>query len=96
MRRVAVVGVGPRPYITAGMGISASKVTGATFPAVYATVARRHMFQHDTTREHIAAVAVKNARRNSPTNPCVFSASRGENIGGEGVPDGRLAACGNF
>jgi acetyl-CoA C-acetyltransferase len=33
---------------------------GATFPAVFAMIARRHMHQYGTTREHLAAVAVKN------------------------------------
>ncbi len=33
---------------------------GATFPALFAMIARRHMFQYGTTREHLAAVAVKN------------------------------------
>jgi acetyl-CoA C-acetyltransferase len=33
---------------------------GATFPALFAMIARRHMFQYGTTREQLAAVAVKN------------------------------------
>ena len=33
---------------------------GATFPAVFAMIARRHMHQYGTTREQMAAVAVKN------------------------------------
>jgi acetyl-CoA C-acetyltransferase len=32
---------------------------GATFPALFAMIARRHMYQYGTTREHLAAVAVK-------------------------------------
>jgi acetyl-CoA C-acetyltransferase len=33
---------------------------GATFPALFAMIARRHMHEFGTTREHLAAVAVKN------------------------------------
>ncbi len=33
---------------------------GATFPALFAMIARRHMYQYGTKREHMAAVAVKN------------------------------------
>jgi acetyl-CoA C-acetyltransferase len=33
---------------------------GATFPALFAMIARRHMHQYGTTREHLASVAVKN------------------------------------
>ena len=33
---------------------------GATFPALFAMIARRHMFEYGTTREQMAAVAVKN------------------------------------
>ncbi len=33
---------------------------GATFPALFAMIARRHMHEYGTTREHLAAVAVKN------------------------------------
>src|SRR6201999_1660133 len=33
---------------------------GATFPALFAMIARRHMYQYGTTRQHLAAVAVKN------------------------------------
>ncbi len=41
---------------------------GATFPAVFAMIARRHMHQYGTTREHLAAVAVKN-HYNASLNP---------------------------
>ncbi len=41
---------------------------GATFPALFAMIARRHMFQYGTTREHLAAVAVKN-HANGAKNP---------------------------
>jgi acetyl-CoA C-acetyltransferase len=43
-------------------------VFGATFPSLYAMMARRHMHVYGTTREHLAAVAVKN-HRNGSLNP---------------------------
>ena len=41
---------------------------GATFPAVFAMIAQRHMHEFGTTREHLAAVAVKN-HANGLLNP---------------------------
>jgi acetyl-CoA C-acetyltransferase len=41
---------------------------GATFPALFAMIARRHMYQYGTTREQMAAVAVKN-HENGAKNP---------------------------
>jgi acetyl-CoA C-acetyltransferase len=41
---------------------------GATFPALFAMIARRHMHQFGTTREHLAAVSVKN-HSNGAKNP---------------------------
>jgi acetyl-CoA C-acetyltransferase len=41
---------------------------GATFPALFAMIARRHMYEFGTTREHLAAVAVKN-HANGARNP---------------------------
>ena len=41
---------------------------GATFPAMFAMIAHRHMHQFGTTREHLAAVAVKN-HANGAKNP---------------------------
>jgi len=41
---------------------------GATFPALFAMIARRHMYQYGTTREMLAAVAVKN-HENGAKNP---------------------------
>ncbi|MDZ4801781.1 MAG: thiolase domain-containing protein [Bryobacteraceae bacterium] len=41
---------------------------GATFPALFALIARRHMYQYGTKREHLAAVAVKN-HANGAMNP---------------------------
>ena len=43
-------------------------VFGATFAGLYAMMARRHMYEHGTTREQLAAVAVKN-HRNGALNP---------------------------
>ena len=41
---------------------------GATFPALYALMARRHMYEFGTTEEQLAAVAVKN-HANAAKNP---------------------------
>src|SRR5260370_26908722 len=41
---------------------------GATFPALFAMIARRHMYQYGTTREQLAAVAVKH-HANGAKNP---------------------------
>jgi acetyl-CoA C-acetyltransferase len=41
---------------------------GATFPALFAMIANRHMYQYGTKREHLAAVAVKN-HANGAKNP---------------------------
>lgn len=41
---------------------------GATFPALFAMIARRHMYQYGTTREQLAAVSVKN-HGNGAKNP---------------------------
>ena len=43
-------------------------VFGATFPGLYAMMARRHMHDFGTTREQLAAVAVKN-HKNGSLNP---------------------------
>ncbi len=43
-------------------------VFGATFAGLYAMMARRHMYDYGTTREHLAAVAVKN-HKNGSLNP---------------------------
>jgi len=43
-------------------------VFGATFAGLFAMMARRHMFEHGTTREQLAAVAVKN-HKNGALNP---------------------------
>ncbi len=42
---------------------------GATFPGLYALMARRHMYEFGTTEEQMASVAVKN-HHNACMNPC--------------------------
>src|SRR5579863_8302626 len=55
--------------ILAGAGDMAGEGrAGATFPALFATIARHHMYQYGTTREQLAAVAVKN-HANGAKNP---------------------------
>ena len=55
--------------ILAGAGDASGEVrAGATFPALFAMIARRHMYQYGTTREMLAAVAVKN-HANGAKNP---------------------------
>ena len=55
--------------ILAGAGDMAGEGrAGATFPALFGMIARRHMHQYGTTREHLAAVAVKN-HANGARNP---------------------------
>jgi len=43
-------------------------ILGATFPALHALIARRHMHEYGTTREQLADVAVKN-HKNGSLNP---------------------------
>jgi acetyl-CoA C-acetyltransferase len=55
--------------ILAGAGDMAGEgKAGATFPSLFAMIARRHMFEFGTTREQLAAVAVKN-HANGALNP---------------------------
>jgi len=55
--------------ILAGAGDTCGEVrAGATFPALFAMIARRHMYQYGTTQEMLAAVAVKN-HENGAKNP---------------------------
>jgi acetyl-CoA C-acetyltransferase len=55
--------------ILAGAGDSTGEVkAGATFPALFAMIARRHMYQYGTKREDLSAVAVKN-HANGAKNP---------------------------
>jgi len=62
----------PTPRVTeilAGAGDLAGEVrVGATFPSLFAMIARRHMHEFGTTREQMAAVAVKN-HANGALNP---------------------------
>ncbi len=62
----------PTPKVTeilAGAGDLCGEVrAGATFPALFAMIARRHMYEYGTTREQMAAVAVKN-HSNGAKNP---------------------------
>jgi acetyl-CoA C-acetyltransferase len=62
----------PTPVVTeilAGAGDTTGEVrAGATFPALFGMIARRHMYQYGTTREQLAAVAVKN-HSNGAKNP---------------------------
>jgi acetyl-CoA C-acetyltransferase len=62
----------PTPKVTeilAGAGdMCGEGRAGATFPALFAMIARRHMYQYGTTREQMAAVAVKN-HANGAKNP---------------------------
>src|SRR5450432_997753 len=55
--------------ILAGAGdCSGEGKAGATFPALFAMIARRHMHEFGTTREQLASVAVKN-HANGALNP---------------------------
>jgi acetyl-CoA C-acetyltransferase len=62
----------PTPKVTeilAGAGdMGGEGRAGATFPALFAMIARRHMYQYGTTREQMASVAVKN-HANGAKNP---------------------------
>lgn len=55
--------------ILAGAGDCSGEMrAGSTFASLFAMIARRHMYQFGTTREHLAAVAVKN-HANGVLNP---------------------------
>ncbi|MCU1263283.1 MAG: Thiolase [Bryobacterales bacterium] len=55
--------------ILAAAGDCATEIrAGSTFPSLFAMIARRHMYQYGTTREHLSAVAVKN-HENGALNP---------------------------
>src|SRR5271165_3366445 len=62
----------PTPKVTeilaAAGDVGTEGRAGATFPALFAMIARRHMYQYGTTREMLAAVAVKN-HGNGAKNP---------------------------
>ncbi len=58
--------------VTAALATAADQeyevYNGVTFPGLYAMIANAHMHQYKTTREQLAAVAVKN-HRNGKNNP---------------------------
>ncbi len=55
--------------ILAGAGDLGGEIrVGSTFPSLFAMIANRHMYQYGTTREQLAAVAVKN-HSNGALNP---------------------------
>ncbi|MFX1512408.1 MAG: thiolase domain-containing protein [Promethearchaeota archaeon] len=58
--------------VTTTLGTAADQeweqALGMTFPGVYALMARAHFHKYGTTKEHLAAVAVKN-HRNATKNP---------------------------
>jgi acetyl-CoA C-acetyltransferase len=54
--------------LSAAGDITAEAAIGATFPGLFGLIAGRHMHQYGTTREHLAAVAVKN-HANGLLNP---------------------------
>lgn len=55
--------------ILAGAGDCSGEIkAGSTFPSLFAMIARRHMHQYGTTREHLGAVSVKN-HSNGALNP---------------------------
>jgi acetyl-CoA C-acetyltransferase len=62
----------PTPRVTeilAGAGDCSTEVrVGSTFPSLFAMIARRHMHDFGTTREHLSSVAVKN-HANGVLNP---------------------------
>ena len=74
---VAVGGVEKMTDVTTGdatfaLGGASDKewelFSGATFPGIYAMMARRHMYEYGTTEEQLAMVAVKN-HENASKNP---------------------------
>lgn len=54
--------------LAAAGDMSGEMKAGATFPALFAMIARRHMHEYGTARQHLAAVAVKN-HRHGAMNP---------------------------
>jgi len=54
--------------LSAAGDMATEGAAGATFPALFAMIARRHMYEYGTTREQLAAVAVKN-HANGAMNP---------------------------
>ncbi|MBF9049263.1 3-ketoacyl-CoA thiolase [Roseobacter sp. HKCCD9010] len=62
----------PRERNRSWLGVSGDveweRLAGTNFPGIYAMMARRHMFEHGTTKAQITGVAVKN-RQNAIANP---------------------------
>jgi acetyl-CoA C-acetyltransferase len=58
----------PTYALAAASDMEGEAVFGATFPALYALIARAHMERYGTTREQLAAVSVKN-HKNGTKNP---------------------------
>ena len=62
----------PRARNRGWLGVSGDveweRLAGTNFPGIYAMIARRHMYEHGTTRGQIAGVAVKN-RSHAVANP---------------------------
>ncbi len=54
--------------LSAAGDCSGEIAAGSTFPSLFGMIARRHMHQFGTTKEHLAAVAVKN-HANGALNP---------------------------
>lgn len=58
-----------------GAGSDSEREAGATFPALYALIARSHMNKYGTTEEEMAAVAVKNHYHASLNSHAHFTSS---------------------
>src|SRR5574340_146917 len=54
--------------LASAVDCSGEMKAGSTFASLFAMIARRHMYQFGTTREHLASVAVKN-HANGALNP---------------------------
>src|SRR3989344_1601199 len=61
VEKMTEVGVGEAGFALGGAGDQETELFhGATFPALYALMARKHMQEYGTTEEQMASVAVKN------------------------------------
>jgi acetyl-CoA acetyltransferase len=62
----------PRERNRSWLGVSGDveweRLAGTNFPGIYSMMARRHMYEHGTTKAQITSVAVKN-RNNAVANP---------------------------
>ena len=50
----------PTPRVAEILAMAGDVASDGTFPEIFAAIARRHMELYGTTREHLAAIAVKN------------------------------------